>query len=182
MAAVGVIMVVSKGEWHAIPFGNFGTPGDRLILLSAPNWAIFSVLSRRGLKKLPAALMMFYVMAFGWLFTNIQFFYTTTLKEFSGLRVETWLAISFLGIVCSGTAYIFWYDGLKDIPASHAGAFLYLEPIITMFISAFVLQELIATSSIIGGAIILIGVWLVNRPNTSFLQTKEGRCPKNRSE
>src|SRR4030042_3697101 len=73
LAAVGVLLVVSKGKLNTL-FGNsFGEPGDILIMISAPNWALFSILSRRGLHNYKATQMMFYVMAIGWLFTTILF-------------------------------------------------------------------------------------------------------------
>src|SRR3972149_4163366 len=36
LAALGVLLVVSKGEWSALLTGQFGTVGDFLILVSAP--------------------------------------------------------------------------------------------------------------------------------------------------
>jgi hypothetical protein len=53
---------------------KFGAPGDILILISAVNWAVVSVSSRRGLKSYAASLMTFYLMTFGWLFTSLLFF------------------------------------------------------------------------------------------------------------
>lgn len=39
-------------------------------MASAPNWAISSVLSRRGLGRYISAGMMFWVIAIGWLLTT----------------------------------------------------------------------------------------------------------------
>src|SRR4029077_3784985 len=73
LASLGVLLVVARGEPHAIVVGRLGAPGDTLILISTLNWAVFSVISRRGLKTHPAALMMFYVMLLGWALTTILF-------------------------------------------------------------------------------------------------------------
>jgi drug/metabolite transporter (DMT)-like permease len=169
MAAAGVLLIVSKGDFSALMAGNFGAPGDLLMLISAPNWAIFSVLSRRGLQNHPAARMMLYVMGVGWLFTSILFFSGPGTSEFHLLPKDGWLSILFLGVVCSGLAYIFWYDGLQAIPASQVGVFLYLEPVITTLLAAFLLAEPLLWSSLVGGGIILLGVWLVNRRSRSSL-------------
>src|SRR5687767_13474897 len=56
LAFIGVLLVVSKGNIASISVGRFGAPGDSLILISAVNWAVFSALSRRGLKSHPASL------------------------------------------------------------------------------------------------------------------------------
>jgi drug/metabolite transporter (DMT)-like permease len=45
--------------------------------------------------------------------------------------------------------------------------FLYIEPLIAMVVAAIVLAEPVTWASVLGGAVILVGVWLVNRPNQS---------------
>lgn len=163
LAFAGVLLVVSKGDLTSISVGKFGAPGDFLILISSVNWAVFSVLSRRGLKSYPAGLMMFYVMSLGWVFTSILFFAQTGLSEISNLTTNGWLGIIFLGLFCSGLAYIAWYDALQALPSAQTGAFLYIEPLVAVVVAFFVLGEPITVISLVGGAIILFGVWLVNR-------------------
>lgn len=163
LAFCGVLVVVSKGHFGSISIGKFGAPGDKLVLISAVNWAVFSALSRRGLKSHPASLMMFYVMLFGWLFTSLLFLATKDFFEIGNLTFNGWLGVIFLGIFCSGLAYIAWYDALKALSTAQTGAFLYIEPLVAVVVAFFVLGEAITLASLIGGAIILFGVWLVNR-------------------
>lgn len=164
LAALGVLLVVTKGDLASLALGQFGAPGDLLVMISAPNWAVFSILSRRGLREHPAARMMFYVMTIGWLIATLPFLAGGGLGEISRLTLSGWLGVSFLGIFCSGLAYIFWYDGLQSVPASQVGAFLYLEPLVAVVVAAFVLGEAFTLPALLGGAVILLGVWLVNRP------------------
>jgi drug/metabolite transporter (DMT)-like permease len=163
LAAFGVLLVVTHGNLVSLVSGKFGTPGDILILISAPNWAIFTVLSRRGLKTYPAALMMFFVMAFGWVFSSVLFVAGRGWVSIHNIAADGWLALGFLGVFCSGLAYIFWYDALKVLPVAHVGTFLYIEPVVTVIVSFFLLNEKITLVGILGGVIILLGVWLVNR-------------------
>ena len=167
LATLGVLLVVTKGNLPALVTGKFGTIGDFLVLISAINWAIFSTLSRSVLQKHPASRMMFFVMSFGWLFTSVLFFSTSGIRQISSIPLDGWVAILFLGILCSGIAYIFWYDALKDLPVAKTGAFLYLEPIITVIVASIILREALLLASAIGGITILIGVGLVNRPSKS---------------
>jgi len=166
LAFAGVLLVVSKGDLASVSVGRFGAPGDKLILVSAVNWAVFSVLSRRGLKSYPASLMMFYVMSFGWIFTSILFGTSSGLHEISNLTIKGWMGVAFLGIFCSGLAYIAWYDALQALSAAQTGAFLYIEPLVAVVVAFLVLREPITLVSLIGGGIILFGVWLVNRKET----------------
>jgi drug/metabolite transporter (DMT)-like permease len=163
LAALGVLLVVTDGDLASLSLGQFGQPGDVLVLFSSVNWAVFSVLSRRGLAVHPATRMMFYVMTLGWLFTNLLLFAGPGLSEISNLSPNGWLGVSFLGVFCSGLAYIAWYDALQALPAGQVGAFLYLEPPVAVIIAAVILTEAITWAALLGGAIILFGVWLVNR-------------------
>jgi drug/metabolite transporter (DMT)-like permease len=167
MAAFGVLLIVSEGNLGSIMGGHFGTYGDFLITVSAVNWAVFAVLTRKTLKRYPAALLMFYVTLTGWIFINLLFLSHGGQKEVSHFTFQGWLAITFLGVICSGIAYIFWFDALKSIPASQVGAFLYLEPLVTMVIASIVLKEKLILPMFIGGAVLVAGVWLVTRPTRS---------------
>jgi drug/metabolite transporter (DMT)-like permease len=167
VAVLGVLVVVSKGDFASLVNGRFGTLGDFLVMASAPNWAVFSILSRRGLKRFPATRMMFFVMCFGWFFSSILFFSGNGIAQLHKLSLEGLLSIGFLGVFCSGLAYIFWYDGLKALPAARVGMFLYLEPFVTVLTAALILHEPLLGVSLLGGAAILLGVWIVNRVDTS---------------
>ena len=163
LAFVGVLVVVYDGDLSAISLSSFGKPGDILILISAINWTVFSVLSRKGLKQHPAAFMMFYIMLIGWIFISILFFATQELSEINQLTFNGWIGMAFLGIFCSGLAYIAWYDALQALSTAETGVFLYIEPLVTVVVAFFVLSEAITIASLLGGGVIILGVWLVNR-------------------
>jgi len=74
-----------------------------------------------------------------------------------------WIGVAFLSIFCSGLAYIAWYDALKALTAAQTGVFPYIEPLVAIVVALFVLNEPITPASLIGGAVILFGVWLVNK-------------------
>ena len=174
LATIGVLLVITKGNISSLGNGGFGSRGDILVLLSAPNWAVFSTLSRSGLQRHPATRMMFFVMTFGWLFTSLLFFTTSSLKPIAQIPFDGWIAVTFLGVFCSGIAYIFWYDALQALPVAQTGAFLYIEPIITVIVAAIVLDEALVLTSFLGGLTILVGVWMVNRTKSVSRQEKAG--------
>jgi drug/metabolite transporter (DMT)-like permease len=164
LASMGVLLVVTRGDLRSLAGGQFGAPGDVLILISSLNWAIFSALSRRGLQRHPATRMMFFVMLSGWLMVSIFFLmpdFPGGPQQIADLTARGWLAIFILGVFASGLAYIFWYDALQSLPTSQVGAYLYLEPLVAIVVAAIVLGEPLLLASLAGGALILFGVWLV---------------------
>ena len=163
LAAAGVMLVVSKGNVESIFSGHFVTTGDLLIMISAPNWAIFTILSSRGLKKYPPTQMMFFVMLIGWMFSSILFLFGGGFQDLQHITQTSLAGIGFLGIFCSGLAYIAWYDGLQALPATQVGAFLYIEPLVAVLVAWAILDEQIILLSLVGGIVILLGVRLVQK-------------------
>jgi drug/metabolite transporter (DMT)-like permease len=169
LAGMGVILVVSKGDLQISTIGRIATFGDFLILISAINWAVFSVLSRKILNRLPASLMMFYVMLFGFGFSSLVFLFQNGLQDVANLTSKGGIAVLILGVFGSGLAYIAWYDALQNLPANQAGVFLYIEPLVTMLLALIILGESVTWASLLGGAVIITGVWMVNRKAGSAL-------------
>jgi drug/metabolite transporter (DMT)-like permease len=158
VGAIGVLLVVSRGDWHRLTDGAFGAPGDVLVGLSTITWSLFSVYSRKALHRHRAAPMTLYVMGSGWLFTSGLWIMHNGPADLAKLSTEGWIAIAFLGILCSGLAYIYWYDALKALPVAQVSSMLYVEPIVTMFVAAALLDEPITIVALVGGAVIMAGV------------------------
>jgi drug/metabolite transporter (DMT)-like permease len=163
LAMIGVLAVVSKGNLSTIAIGKFGTAGDFLILISSVNWAVFSIISRRGLKDHPSTRLTFWVMTIGWLITSMAFVAGKSYTEIPQLDARGWWSMIFLGIFTTGFAYIAWFDALSQLPAAQTGAFLFVEPLASMIFAVIILNEHITLVSVLGGAVILFGIWLVNR-------------------
>ena len=163
LGAAGVLTVVTRGDWHALAGGSHVAIGDVLVLITTVTWALFSVFSRRGLQRHRSAPMMLYVMGSGWLLSTIPWVMEGGPAQVARLTPDAWAGIVFLGLLCSGLAYVFWYDALRALPAATVGTILYLQPIVTLVAAAAVLGERITLSTLAGGAIILLGVRVATR-------------------
>jgi drug/metabolite transporter (DMT)-like permease len=86
-----------------------------------------------------------------------------TLFRLEHLSSISWISILFLGIFCSGISYVLWAQSLKDMDSSKVGAFLYLEPFVTVFSAWIFLRENITLIMLVSGIIIILGVIIVNR-------------------
>lgn len=165
-ASVGVLLVVSNGDLGGAFSGLFSHSGNLLVLVSSFSWASFSVISRGAMNGQAPTRMMFYIMFFGVLYFSVSFFSFDGLSSFSGLSLQTVWAILFLGVICSGLAYVFYFDALDQLPASKVGVFLYFEPVVSMTLGALLLSEPLLWTSLLGGVLIICGVWVVNRSKT----------------
>jgi drug/metabolite transporter (DMT)-like permease len=102
--------------------------------------------------------MMSWVMAIGWLLMT-----AAGGPALPAFDARGWIAIGFLGVCCSGLAFVFWYDALAVAPAARVGALLYLEPLVTLAVAMAILGERPGLGTYAGGAAILGGVWLAAR-------------------
>ncbi len=178
IGAIGVILVISDGHISHFLRALPDQLGNAYILLSALNWAVFTVLSKRWLftgasapeaeaggrsdfgKMIQAMLRL---MLMGWVFMLPWLVGSTPLGALTIISPSTMRALLFLGIACSGLAYIFWYGALTRLEATETSALLYAEPLVTQAVAWFYLAEPLNWAIFVGGAVIMLGVWLVGR-------------------
>lgn len=173
LAACGVLVIISRGDFSILLQRDFSV-GELLIVFSVFTWALFSVLSRKALRRTSPELGMAYALTFGWIFSTIPFILTRGVAEIPTISALIWANILFLGIFCSALAYLFWYDALQALQASEVGVFLYINPVVAVIISALFLGETVTFSMLSGGALVFFGVWCVNN-----LSRMQGRLRKN---
>jgi drug/metabolite transporter (DMT)-like permease len=75
-----------------------------------------------------------------------------------------WLSIAFLSFLCTVFAFVVWLWALQQMEASRVGSFTYLVPLFGVSFSQVILGESITLALVIGGAILLGGVYIINRP------------------
>jgi drug/metabolite transporter (DMT)-like permease len=164
VGALGVLTILSRGNFASLLVSAPSDPGDILVLLSAPNWAVYTILSRRVLSEISPSKMIFYVMLVGWLFITLWTFgFGPGLSQVGALTWRGWIAVGGLGIFGSGLAYIMYHDALRVLPAPQLGVFLNLEPLVTLLLAAPVLGEPLNFIVLLGGWLIVAGIYLVNR-------------------
>ncbi len=165
LAAVGVTLVVVRGTIATANSGSFGSIGDIIMLLSVLNWAVFLILSRRVLKKdLSPAFVIFWEMLFALIAaTPFVIFIGSDFSVIPSFTSGTWAALIFLGAFSSALAYIFWFKALSIFTVAKVVVFQFLQPIAGVAISYFLVGERFTPWLFAGGAMILCGVWLVNK-------------------
>jgi drug/metabolite transporter (DMT)-like permease len=178
LGALGVVMVISGGHPSRLLEGLRRQVGDVYILLSAINWAVFTVLSKHwlfgnvssssqeiesGSTFVRMIQAMLRLMIMGWAIILPWVIANRGLAEIQHLTGTTVGAMLFLGIACSGLAYIFWYAALTRLEATETSALLYFEPLVTQAVAWSYLGEQISLEVILGGGVILLGVWMVGR-------------------
>ena len=161
VAFSSLIILISNGNLRSLSFiSNFG---DLLVLGSAFTWSIYSFYGRRVTLAYPSSLTILYLfitmlILLSPITLNSRFFNNLIL-----LSNIDWGALLFLGVFCSGIAYVLWAEAMNELPANRVGAFLYLEPFVTVFTAWLLLNETITLLMMGSGITIIVGVIMVNR-------------------
>lgn len=161
LSVFGLLMLIGKGDITNI--GLIDNKGDLLVLGSAFTWGVYSMVNKKislSYSPLMTILYLFLMMAIIIIPFNLN---QETILSVAHLSFTGWLMILFLGLFCSGISYVIWAQALRDMESAKVGAFLYLEPIVTVVAAWYFLREEITLLMIISGLLITIGVIIVNR-------------------
>lgn len=160
LAFFGLLMLISKGDLASIDF--LSNKGDFLILASAFTWSIYSAVNKKiSLSYSPLLTILFLFLMMAIIISPFSVS-SAAIQSVGSLSAKGRAAIFFLGIFCSGVAYVLWAQALKEMDSVKVGAFLYFEPFVTVIAAWLMLREEITFIMILSGIIISIGVMIVN--------------------
>ena len=154
LAFAGVALIALSGGG-----GLRFTPGALLILLAAVVTAAFFILSKKSLRRYTALEFTSYAIWAGTL--PLFIFLPDLIRQFHTAAPPATVAVIYLGIFPAAIAYVLWNYALSRMPASLLSSFLYLSPVIASFIAWVWLGEVPSPLTILGGAIAILGVILV---------------------
>ncbi|MBU2491871.1 MAG: DMT family transporter [Bacteroidetes bacterium] len=161
IAFTGLIMLISKGDISTLNL--ITNKGDLMILISAFTWSVYSLVGKKVTLNYPPIMTILYLFIMMALIITPFTISAVNLNAVLNLSFIGLISILFLGIFCSGFSYVIWAEAMKEMPASKVGAFLYLEPFVTVFTAWFFLSEEISMLMMISGLVIIGGVVLVNK-------------------
>nr|WP_315437759.1 EamA family transporter [uncultured Pseudomonas sp.] len=140
--------------------------GDLLILGCVAGWGIYSLCSR----ELNQALGPLQTVTFSVLIGCVMLLVLATLRgemnaaALLNLDTPQWLSLIYLGVFGSALAYIGYYDGIRKIGATRSGVFIALNPLTAVLLGALLLGERLTLTLCLGGALVLAGIYLCNKP------------------
>lgn len=95
------------------------------------------------------------------LLTLLPYVLLTSGFTLGNLDASGWISLLVVGVVHSGIAYCLYFSALKDIPGQEAAILSYIDPLVAVAVSVFVLGEQLTLTQLIGG-ILILGFTLYN--------------------
>jgi len=78
-----------------------------------------------------------------------------------------WLSLAFMGVLGTALAYFWFFDGVELIGPARAAVFINLVPVVAIILGVVLLGEPLKWSMVIGAAMVVSGVWIINRAPAS---------------
>ena len=135
--------------------------GDMLQVLSSVTWTVYTLGAARPVGRNGALRVTAFTMLVAAMLVALPALWVGVLSGEPMMR--SLLAMAFLGLVVSGLAYTLWFRALDEHGATRVGAMLYFEPFFTMGTAALMLREPVTIHVVVGGLVVLFGVWLVGK-------------------
>ncbi len=149
-------LIAQKSDWR----------GDLLIFGCVLSWVAFSVFGKSVVKEIGALHTVTYSIFAGTVMLTATAIVTGqfNLASLQALTLTELSSLLYLGAIGSALAYIWYYKGIEQIGATRAGVFIALNPLTAVLLGALLLGERLSAPTFIGGALIIAGIMICNRP------------------
>jgi drug/metabolite transporter (DMT)-like permease len=157
-AGVGILTADKAGQ------GTTGHwVGDLIQLASTLVFAIYIVLMKEVADQIDALTLNTLTFALGAMMMIPFCAREVAITDFAAIRPVAWWGLAFLIVFGSVISYLLFAYVMTELAASRAAAFNYLQPVIASGLGIWVLSERLTSKVLIGGALILAGVYLTER-------------------
>lgn len=158
IAIVGLVVVVDP----AGAVSSSRLAGDLILVGASVCWAVYTILGRSATARFDPLLATTYASVVGALM--LAPFSVTGWGTFVHAGASAWLAVLYLAPLGTVLAFVLYYESVHTLGAAKASAFTLLVPVFGVSLSILVLGEPLRAGLAVGGAIVLAGLWLVQRP------------------
>ncbi|MCX7898073.1 MAG: DMT family transporter [Rhodocyclaceae bacterium] len=162
LASLGCLTVIGHGDPLAPLQGEIGS-GDLLILGCAAAWTVYTLLGRLGTETLEPLTMTAYASTAGFLMLLLLALWREPAALWPAYPFSAWVAIAFLGFLGTTLGFTWFSSAVQEIGAQRASVFINLVPLVAVFAGAWLLDEPLDVSMLVGGACAIGGVWLAQQ-------------------
>ena len=160
LAFVGLVVVVEPGG----EVEPDRVAGAALFVAGAFCWAIYLLIGRPAIARFGAVTSTLYATATGTVMLIPFSLAERGWRDLGQAEADGWLPMIYLAVFGTVLAFVFFYEGVSRIGPARAAAFAMLVPIFGVLASVVLLGEELGVGLVVGGAAIVGGLWLIQRP------------------
>jgi drug/metabolite transporter (DMT)-like permease len=137
--------------------------GDLILIAAGGFFAYYTILMKKVADRYDALTLNALVFVLGSILL-IPFCITSVVEtRWDQIPSHAWWGLAYMVIFGSFVAYLIYAFALEKLSASNVAAFAYLQPLMAAAMGVWLLGEKISITVVIGGALILAGVYLTER-------------------
>jgi drug/metabolite transporter (DMT)-like permease len=159
LSILGVGIVFYEG------LGTEGTSlaGDLFVLVAAMAFGSYTVLSMPVLERHSPLAVATYSLLFGGLVVLLLSSPYLTGLEWGSVGIGAWAAVGFSAVFATAFSFSAWQTGVSRIGANRVLVYQYLITITGVASGIVFFSEVLGIEKLVGGAVILVGVYLARR-------------------
>ena len=155
ISGVGIIFILSpQQDVVNRSLGNF------IILITALNWSLYTIFSRKYLHKLPPLLFQLWAAIFGWLILGIAVIIEQIRTPTTFISSDTWINLSYMVVFAAAIAYSLYNVSIKRIGSSRTSVFINLSPFFGVLSSVLILGEIFSIWYLAAFLVIAVGIYI----------------------
>lgn len=156
--ALGGVALIVAGDSG----GEATVVGDLLVLSTVAIWVVYGFVIHRLASRHPVGWVTHVAIVWG-VVTLLPFAAVETWRAgWSPPSPGAWGAVLFLGVFCSGLAYLWWNRCLQVLGASATNSLIYAIPLVAVTGGIVLLGEPLTGEVVVGGALVIGGLLLAH--------------------
>lgn len=137
--------------------------GDVILIVAGGVFAYYTILTKEVANEYDPLTLNALVFALGAIFLIPFCAYSVNRVRWGAISVHAWLGLVYMVLFGTFAAYLIYAFALERLSASNVAAFAYLQPVMAALLGIWLLGERVSFMVVIGGALILGGVYLTER-------------------
>ncbi|MCG6892933.1 MAG: DMT family transporter [Desulfobacteraceae bacterium] len=166
LSVFGALVVITRGEFAALLSGGFGW-GEIYIFGCVASWVTYSLVGKVVMREIPPLEAVSYASLIGAAALAVPAWMEGMPKALFAYRAVDWLNLAYLGVCGTVLGFVWYYQGIRKIGAIRASQFINFVPVSAIVLAFLLLGEPVTPSLVAGGALVVCGVYLTNRPESS---------------
>jgi drug/metabolite transporter (DMT)-like permease len=162
VALTGVTIVLGHGNPLDLFTGQVGI-GEAALLGCSLSWVTYTLLGKRILRSMSALAASTYAALVGTAILAVAAAVTGNLIV-PQASLKGWVSLGFLGVFGTAIAFVWFYEGVKVLGPARTAVFINLVPVAAVTLGVLLLGEPLELSMLTGGALVILGVFIINRP------------------
>ncbi len=162
LAFLGVVLIVTKGDLALVTQMDF-TPGDLWAVAAAVGWAAYAIILRRNPVPVPGLALLCATAFLGALILLPFAVGEAVVRGLPPFSLEAVALVVAIGAVPGFLGYRLYAHVTTVLGASRASVIGFLGPLTATLLAWLLLDERMAPYQMVGGAAVLVGVWLTSR-------------------